>query len=158
MGRLRRMLAVLAATGALALGLVLAAAAPASAGDYGPGAVYQVEISANNVGGVPGDGVWLWIALYPDGTGDYAGSDCVHTGSLEGHPGLNGAGHERGDVTWIDSDGTLIITGVALVGGEFPVTIKVPDSYGHYVLLSDDVITGFALGPIGGKAQVQIAP
>jgi hypothetical protein len=157
MGSSRRMLAVFVATAALAAGLLVAAAGPASA-DYGPGAVYQVEISANDVGGVPGDGVWLWIALYPDQTGDYAGSDCIHTGSLLGHPGLNGAGHERGDVTWTDSGGMLTITGVSLVGGMFPVTITVPDSYGHYTLASDDVITGFALGSIGGSAQVQIAP
>ena len=155
--RLRRMLWLLAATVALTAGLLLAAAGPAAA-DYGPGALYQVEISANDVGGVPGDGVWLWIALYPDHTGDYAGADCIHTGSLLGHPGLNGAGHQRGDVTWTDSDGTLTITGVALVGGMFPVTITVPDAYGHYNLLSDDVIGGFALGSIGGSAQVQIAP
>ena len=107
---------------------------------------------------MPGDGVWLWIALHPDGTGDYAGADCIHTGSLLGHPGLNGAGHERGDVTWTDSGGTLTISGVGLVGGMFPVTIKVHDTYGHYTASSDDVITGFALGPIGGTAQVQVAP
>jgi len=157
MGRLRRILAVFAATGALAVGLLVAAAGPAAA-DYGPGALYQVEISANNVGSVPGDGVWLWIALYPDHTGDYTGSDCIHTGSLLGHPGLNGAGNQRGDVTWTDSGGTLTITGVALVDGMFPVTITVPDGYGHYTLASDAVITGFALGSIGGTAQVQIAP
>jgi hypothetical protein len=151
------MVGVFVATVALAAGLLLATAGSASA-DYGPGAVYQVEISANNVGGVPGDGVWLWIALYPDGTGDYTGSDCIHTGALLGHPGLNGAGHQRGDVTWTDSNGTLTITGVSLVNGQFPVTITVPDSYGHYVKASDDVITGFALGPIGGTAQVQVAP
>jgi hypothetical protein len=155
MGRLRRMLAVFVATGALAAGLLVAAAGPASA-DYGPGALYQVEISANNVGGVPGDGVWLWIVLYPEHTGDYAGSDCIHTGSLGGPP--NHGYHERGDVSWTDSGGNLIITGVALVGGVFPVTITVPDSYGHSMLPSDDVITGFALGSIGGSAQVQIAP
>jgi hypothetical protein len=150
------MVGVFVATVALAAGLLLATVGPASA-DYGPGALYQVEISANNVGGEArntGDGVWLWIALYPDGTGDYAGSDCIHTGS----GGLNGAGHQRGDVTWTDSGGNLTITGVALVNGQFPVTITVPDSYGHYVLDSDDVITGFALGSIGGEAQVQVAP
>ncbi len=31
-------------------------AAPGALAGYGRGAVYQVEISANNVGGVPGDG------------------------------------------------------------------------------------------------------
>jgi hypothetical protein len=155
MGRWRRTLAVLIGTGAVAAVFLVVGAGPAAA-DYGPGALYQVEISANNVGGVPGDGVWLWIALYPDGTGDYAGSDCIHTGSLGGPP--NHGYHERGDVSWTDSGGNLIITGVALVGGVFPVTITVPDSYQHSVLPSDSVITGFALGTIGGWAQVQVAP
>ncbi len=154
---MRRMLAVFAAAGALATALLVIGAGTAAA-DYGPGAQFQVTISANNVGGVPGDGVWAWIALYPDGTGDYTAADCIHTGSLEGHPGLNHGFHEKGDVSWTDSGGNLIITGVALVGGVFPVTITVPDIYQHSVLPSDTVITGFALGTIGGWAQVQVSP
>ena len=75
---------------------------------------------------------------------DYTAADCIHTGSLGGPP--NHGYHERGAVSWTDSGGNLIITGVALVGGVFPVTITVPDSYGHSVLPSDSVITGFALG------------
>lgn len=96
----------------------------------------------------------MWIALNRDGTGDYTGSDCIHTGSA----GLNGAGHERGDVTWTDSGGKLTITGVALVDAQFPVTVVVPDKYHHYVGPSDTFIQGFALGPIGGTAQGQVAP
>ena len=61
-------------------------------------------------------------------------------------------------MTWTDSGGTLTISGVGLVGGMFPVTIKARDTYGHYTASSDAVITGFALGPIGGTAQVQVAP
>jgi hypothetical protein len=156
-GRLRRLLLVSVATTALALAMVGATAAPASA-DYGRGAQYQVEISANNVGGVPGDGVWLWIALNADGSADYAGATCIHTGSLLGHPGLNGASSDRGDGAWTDTNGQLTISGVLLLGGTLPVTIVVPDAYGHYVRPSDSVITttvsGFA---IGGTAQVQVA-
>ncbi len=69
----------------------------------------QVEISANNVGGVPGDGVWLWIGLNRNGSGGYTGADCIHTGPA----GLNGAGHERGDVTWTDSGGKLTTPALA---------------------------------------------
>lgn len=152
--RTLRLALVAAAAAAAALAIT---AGPASA-DYGTGAQYQVEISANNVGGVPGDGVWIWISLNANHTGDYTAADCIHTGSLLGHPGLNGAAHEQGDVTWTDSNNTLTINGIALVGGVFPVTVDVPDSYGHSVLSSDSVITGFALGPIGGNAQVQVAP
>jgi hypothetical protein len=148
-----RRLTAAAGLACLAAALFAVAAPPAQA-DYGTGAQFQIEISANNVGGVPGDGVWLWIALNKDGTGDYTGSDCIHTGSA----GLNGAGNEQGDVTWTDAGGMLTITGVALVDGMFPVTIVVPDTYGHYVGASDSFIQNFALGPIGGTAQAQVAP
>jgi hypothetical protein len=67
-------------------------------------------------------------------------------------------GRERGNVTWTDSGGSLTINGVALVDGQFPVTVVVPDSNGHHVGASDSFIQGFALGPIGGTAQVQVAP
>jgi hypothetical protein len=60
-------------------------------------------------------------------------------------------------VTWTDSGGLLTISGVALIDGLFPVTIKVPDTYGHVVWPSDTVITDFALAPLGGWAQVQVA-
>ncbi len=103
-------LSAAAGAGCLAAAMAGATATPAFA-DYGKGAQYQVEISANNVGGVPGDGVWLWIELNRDGSGDYTGSDCIHTGPA----GLNGAAHERGDVTWADSGGKLTISGVAQV-------------------------------------------
>jgi len=112
-----------------------AVATPALA-DYGTGAQYQVEISANNVGGVPGDGVWLWIELNSNGTGDYTGGDCIHTGPT----GLNGAAHERGDVTWTDSGGKLTISGVGLVGGQYPVTVVVPNRYGHYTGASGNFV------------------
>src|SRR5512132_4327609 len=89
--RMRYMSRLSAAAGAgcLAAALVGTVATPALA-DYGTGAQFQIEISANNVGGVPGDGVWLWVALNSGGSGDYQGTDCIHTGSA----GLNGAAHE----------------------------------------------------------------
>src|SRR5260221_927998 len=145
MRHISRKLAAAAGTGCLAAALITAAAEPALA-DYGTGAQFQIEISANNVGGVPGDGVWLWIALNKNGTGDYTGADCIHTGSF----GLNGAGHEQGDVTWTDSGGKLTITGVGLIGGQFPVTLVVPDRYSHYVRPSDSLVPGVAPGPLGG--------
>jgi hypothetical protein len=146
-------LSAAAGAGCLAAALVGTVATPALA-DYGNGAQFQIEISANNVGGVPGDGVWLWVALNSGGSGDYQGTDCIHTGSA----GLNGAAHESGDVRWTDAGGQLTITGVKLVGGVFPVTVVVKDRIGHYVGPSDSFIRGFALGPIGGTAQVQVAP
>ena len=148
--KLRMILAAFAAATATAA----IAIAPASAG-YGPGAVYQVEITVNE-GGPAGGGIWLWLALYPDGTDDYAGSDCGH-----GH----GAAADRGDVTWTSANGTLTISGVVLNGfgplGPVPVTITVPSQYGHYAYSADAFTTIFSgLPPFisGGKGQVQIAP
>jgi hypothetical protein len=137
----------------------LAAGAATASADYGPGAVYEVEISAN-AGGPNGGGIWLWIALYPTagpnaGTGDYAGSDCGH--------GM-GAANDRGDVTWVKSGGNLIISGVVLHGfGPFPVpvTITVPSAYGHYPYPANafqTIFTGLPPFVQGGTAQVQIAP
>jgi hypothetical protein len=139
-------------------GLGLLVAPTNTFADYGRGAVYQIEISANNVGQVPGDGAWIWVALNRDGTGDYAAADCVHTGSL----GLNTAAHSAGDVRWT-SDGTnLTITGMNLIGGALPVILVVPAQYGHYVEDSDAVINvlqpnPFDLPGFGGTAQVQVA-
>jgi hypothetical protein len=139
-------------------GLGLVVAPTTTFADYGKGAVYQIEISANNVGQVPGDGAWIWIALNRDGTGDFVAADCVHTGSL----GLNAADHSAGDVSWT-SDGTnLTITGMNLIGGALPVIIVVPARYGHYVEDSDAVIDVlqpnlFNLPGFGGTAQVQVA-
>jgi hypothetical protein len=140
-------------------GATLAALAPtagtASAG-YGQGAAYQIELSGN-IPGNQGGGIWLWIELNADHTGDYAGSDC-------GRGAAERARADSGDVTWADNgNGTLTITGVALNGlGGLPEPITVPDTYGHE---TTDFATTFPavaslLGiPTGvGFAQVQVAP
>jgi hypothetical protein len=156
--RFSRTAVSVAACAALTLGGVAAATAPALA-DYGPGNIYQVEISSN-LGGPDGGGIWLWLALSPDqgttssGTGDYAGSDCGHG---------EGAAADLGDVTWTRDNGTLTIQGVKLNGfGGLPVTITVHSAYGHY---RTDIVSVFpALGQVlglpagAGFSQVQIAP
>jgi hypothetical protein len=43
-------------------------------------------------------------------------------------------------VTWTDAYGMLTITGVASVSGQFPVTVVMPDTYGHYVRASEMVV------------------
>jgi len=155
---------VAAGTGAvvLAAGLVLAAAPGAAFADYGHGAAYQIELSANLNGqaakalGGSGGGAWLWIELSSDHTGDYQGSDCGHGG------GVNGAVHDVGSVTWTDSGGWLTITGVVLNGfGGFPTTITVPDTYGHYSGAVGSYLT-LPLPPFittaMGSSQLQVAP
>src|SRR5260221_7990464 len=79
--RLRKTAVTGAACAALTLGGA-AGAAPALA-DYGPGNIYQGEISSN-LSGPQGGGAWLWLAPSPNpgtsstGTGDYARSDFGH--------------------------------------------------------------------------------
>jgi hypothetical protein len=154
------MLVALVATATLVVALAAVMAGPASA-DYGRGALYQVEITANE-SGPNGGGIWLWVELTPSagsttsGTGDYAGSDCGHG---------NGAASDRGDVTWSSSGGVLTISGVVLNGfgplGPVPVTITVPSSYGHYAYPTNafgSIFSGLPPFVTGGHAQVQVAP
>jgi hypothetical protein len=121
---------------------------------YNPPFIYQVELSAN-IPGVQGGGVWLWIGLNPDGTGDYSGSDC-------GHGGL-GAANDKGDVTWHlagQNNQWLVINGLVLNGLDgFVTTITVPSAYGHYTGTIGSYLTlpGF-IPPFVGTAQLQVAP
>jgi hypothetical protein len=64
---------------------IAAIAAPSSRADYGSGALYQIEVSANNVGGSVGKGLWLWIELNPGG-GDFTGASCKHTAAVAPTP------------------------------------------------------------------------
>lgn len=138
---------------------VMRGAAAQAARDYGPGAMYQIEISSN-ITGKNGGGVWLWIELNADGTGDYAGSDC-------GRGAAQRATSDRGEITsWSVADGVLTIEGVSLNGfGGLPVTITIPlpsSGYGHVttdvVSIFPDLGTVLGLPPGAGFSQVQVAP
>jgi hypothetical protein len=149
--RLRRSLLALGTGGALAAGMAVAGAPPVAA-EYGNSAVYQVEISGNLTGS-SGYGVWLWIELNADGSGDYAGSDCGHS------PGGGGAASARGDATWTMAGDTLIIDGVSLFGGQVPVVITVPSAYGHYTYDTISAVFHTPFMPfIPGWTIVQVAP
>jgi hypothetical protein len=132
--------------------LAMLVAVPAFA-DYGSGAQFQVELSANDVGTLPGHGLWLWVELNHDKTADYHGSICIHSGS----DGTNGATPVSGDTTWTDNGTTLTIpVRITLrTGHQLQLMITVPDTIGHY-----SGFTGEFLAPnvIGGNAQVQVAP
>ncbi len=162
MTRLRRLLVALLAMGALTAALF---AATASA-EYGPGAVYQVEISAN---AQPGPSFWFWAELDQGGTsGDYQMTDCIHVG----RGGPNAAAHASGEVeSWSVDSGMLTMTGVKIVGGANTATISValPSSgmYGHsnYVTVTVTAAVPGAPLPVGAvftftgsHAQVQLAP
>ena len=139
--------------------VVSAISATSASADYGKGAIYQIELSVNTPGR-DGGGVWLWIALYPDFTGDYAGSDCGHGGA--------GAASDKGDVTWHYSGDSVVIDGVALnalPNAVFPVfipppymtTITVPRAYGHYTGNDHAFMTFPSFIPVGGFSQLQVA-
>jgi hypothetical protein len=163
MKRLRKVLVSLVATGALTAALF---AATASA-DYGPGSVYQVEISAN---AQPGPSFWFWAQLDPGGaSGDYQMTDCIHVG----RGGPNAAAHASGEVTsWSVSGGMLTMTGISIVGGANTATVQValPSSgpYGHSnyakVTVTAANVPGapFPVGAVfifsGQGTQVQLAP
>jgi hypothetical protein len=163
MKQLRRLLVALLAAGALTAALF---AATVSA-DYGQGAVYQVEISANSQ---PGPSYWFWAELDPGNVGgDYQMTDCIHVGA----GGPNAAAHASGEVeSWSTGGGYLTMTGIKIVGGANTATIKValPASgamYGHsnYVKVTVTAAVPGAPLPVGAvfeftgsKAQVQLAP
>src|ERR1043166_8050908 len=114
---------------ALAASFAAATAATASA-QYGAGDVYQIELSMN-IPGKQGGGVWLWLALNRDGTGDYSGSDCGHGGQ--------GAASDKGDLTWTQVGDQIVISGVTYNGlptnpmtgdfSPFAPTITLPATY-----------------------------
>ena len=148
--------------------------------DYGQGALYQIELVAGDNGtswapvgsrgpGATGGGIWLWIALYPEGTGDYSGSDCLE---MAGRFGVHGAYPDAGDVTWTYSGGSIVISGVppdpgillvgisTALGTNFYVTITVPTTYGHYTGTLGTFMTfpPDTLDPNGGMSLVEVAP
>jgi hypothetical protein len=162
MKRLNRLLVALLATGAMTAALF---AATASA-EYGPGAMYQVEISANSQ---PGPSFWFWAELDPgNASGDYQMTDCIHFG----RGGPNAAAHASGEVqSWSVGGGMLTMGGISIVGGANTATISValPSSgtYGHsnYVKVTVTAAVPGAPLPVGAEftftgssAQVQLAP
>jgi hypothetical protein len=154
----RSRLAAAAAVVTLAGGAAaVATATPAAA--YGNTSVHQIELSAN-IPGTGGGGIWLWIGLDSDGTGDYHGADC-------GHGPRGGAASDGGTVTWTDTNGSLVITGIVLNGlpnpatglPGFPATVTVPDTNGHYTGTIGSFITLPPFIPPGiGFSQLQVAP
>jgi len=146
-------------------GALFATAAGVASAHYGPGALYQIELVAgdNGINHGQGGGIWLWIALYPEGTADYAGSDCLEQG---GRFGLHGAYPDAGDVTWNYSGGSVVISGVLLkglsvaLGTNFYATITVPRAYGHYTGTLGTFMTFSVPGildPNAGTSLVQVA-
>jgi hypothetical protein len=136
----------------------------AARADNCAGAMYQVEISANDAT----NGFWIWAELDPGGqSGDYQETDCIHLG----RGGPNGALHDAGDVAgWSVGGGWLTMTGVKILGGAETATVQVatPSSgmYGHTnevrITITDATVpivpVGATLVFSGHATQVQLAP
>jgi hypothetical protein len=164
MRRLRRVSFMLVGCLAAVAAVFFGRAASASA-EYGPGAMYQVEISAN---ALPGPSFWFWAELDPGNTsGDYQMTDCIHAG--QGGP--NAAAHASGEVqSWSVGGGMLTMTGVQIIGGAETATISaaLPSSgmYGHSnvvtVTVTSAVVPIIPVGTTfsfsGHATQVQLAP
>ncbi|HLG68304.1 MAG TPA: hypothetical protein VKV36_10615 [Acidimicrobiales bacterium] len=137
-------------------------------GNYGPGAMYQVEISANINPTSPASfqgNFWIWAALYPNGTVDYQETDCIHLGG--GHA-TDAAAHDTSDgVTWYTSGGKLYLVGIDIIGNAETTTISVPlpttGTYGHTQGMHLDVTSAVVpIIPVGAQldypSQNEIAP
>jgi hypothetical protein len=165
-GSLRRVTVVgVAAGGLFAAGLI---ATPASAFGYGRAdqPLAQVEVSANcdnpsvplcgpdGVGGT--GGIWFWVELDANGTGDLSGAGCGHTVGGGGA----GAGSIKGSASWVYTSLEAAPPGVIYFGATDPhdqyyaVTITdgstwlIPVTTGHYAA---------RLAP-GVQIQITVAP
>jgi hypothetical protein len=154
---MRKLLALLAVTVSAAVALTANASA-----DYGPGTVYQVEISANSL---QGPSFWFWAALGPGQESDYQNTDCIHT-AAGGNPqsGPNAAAHSSGELSaWSEHDGLIEMDGVLLIGGLATANYFILDQpHSSWLKI---VVTSDPLGLLpptlifsGRGTQVQVAP
>jgi hypothetical protein len=164
MKRFKVMASVAVAVAATAAIFTVAAPAQASS-DYSH-AQYQLTFSLNcNNPSAPCQqvfglgGIWGWIALAPDGTGNAQVTECGHTVG-GGGPGGAGAGHIAFDPTWIV---------ISSPGGP-PSPITPLDPNGQYIVFTDPTSVALGLPPMpatyghysvsfmGAKGQETIAP
>jgi hypothetical protein len=113
----------------LVAGALFVGTAGTARADYGTGTQFQVEISANNV---QGGNFWFWAALGPGQESDYQNTDCIHT-TAGGNPpssgGQVGAAHSSGSlVSWSDSNGTIEMDGVKIIGGAATANFFISDA------------------------------
>jgi hypothetical protein len=161
--RVKGLVAVAAASVAI---LVTGVIAPGKVLAYGRAdqPLAQVEVSANcdnpnfslcqEVGT---GGIWFWVEIDANGTGDLSGAACGHTVGGFGGPGGAGAGSIKQSVTWI-------YTSAAGAPGVPELAI---DPYDHYYLVFTTdgpwlipTTTGhYSFSPIHGvQLQITVAP
>lgn len=151
-----RRLAVLAASVA-AVSVAGFVVTPSAAFGYGRAdqPLAQVEVSANCDNpsfplcapfpdGVGTGGIWYWVELDADGSGDLSGSECGHTVGGVGGPGGAGASSIKGTASWSYSSLEAAPPGAIFFGTTDPgdqyyaITITdgstwlIPVTTGHY--------------------------
>jgi hypothetical protein len=105
--------------GLLASGGALGGASPVAA-DYGSGAQFQVEISANTLQ----IGFWLWAEPGPNQISDYEETDCIHLG---GGPANDAAANDSGSLTsWSVSNGRVTMNGMKIISGLETASVSAP--------------------------------
>jgi hypothetical protein len=131
----------------------------------------QVEVSANCdnpsfflcapfPAGVGTGGIWYWVELDANGTGDLSGAACGHTVGGAGGPGGAGAGSIKGTATWAYTSLEAAPPGAIFFGAADPndhyyaVTITdgstwlIPTTTGHYgVKLANGVQIQITVAP-----------
>jgi hypothetical protein len=139
---------------AIALATASVAASATTAGAYGKAdqPLAQVEVSANcdnpsfwlcrDVVGT--GGIWYWVEVDADGTGDMTGSVCSHTVGGAGGPGGAGAQSIKGEATWSYTTLETMPAGAVFFGTVDPsdkyyvITLTtgeqwiIPTTTGHY--------------------------
>jgi hypothetical protein len=100
-------------------------------------------------------GIWLWIEIDADNTGDIAGAGCGHVRGVGG-----GAGSIRGDVTWRYGTVNDAITAHAFVVGVDPnnryYIVSIP---GGEALAFPTTLGHYSMHPAPGVAsEAQVAP
>jgi len=160
-----KLLRVLLLAGTLAIPAVAVSSGSVFAYGAADQPLAQLEISGNcdnpsvffcsNVVGV--GGIWLWIEVDANGTGDVDGSVCDHT---VGAPG-GGAAVIQGDITWEYVDRA----GAAAAGFGFPTIVDPTNTYYLVMfhgepLFATPVTPGhYAFHPTNGVSlQIQVAP
>lgn len=138
---------------------VFAFASPARASSDYSHAQFQVTFSLNcNNPSAPCQqvfglgGIWGWIALMPNGTGNAQVTDCGHT---VGGGGQGGAQHMSFDPTWLPFSSPVA-----------PSPITPTDPNGNYLLINNNIgLPPFPATPghysvtfMGARGQITIAP
>jgi len=111
--------------------------------------------------GVGTGGIWLWIEVDANGTGDVRGAVCNHTVGGAGGPGGAGAIPIKGNVSWTYSN---LKNGID-AGAEFLGMVDPGDRYymvtipGGDKILFPTTVNHYSSQPTSGVSlQVQVAP